>query len=84
IALIEKKASLLSAGVLSLEEEFERGDVVSIVDRDGVEFARGMVNYSSQEALKMLGQHSDTIEQIVDDKNRDALITRDNIVILRD
>jgi glutamate 5-kinase len=83
MALVERKASLLPAGVIELEENFERGDVVSIVDGAGVEFARGIVNYSSAEAAKLLGLHSDNIERLIARKNYDALITRDNIVLLR-
>lgn len=82
LALTEKKASLLPAGIIRLEQQFERGDVVSIVDEQGIEFARGMVNYTSLEAAQLIGLHSDRIEQLVADKNYDALITRDNIVLL--
>ncbi|MBI4850209.1 MAG: glutamate 5-kinase [Acidobacteria bacterium] len=82
LALLNKKASLLPAGIVKLEGNFDRGEVVSISDEIGVEFARGIVNYSSQDATKLIGIHSDNIEYLVDQKNHDALITRDNIVIL--
>lgn len=82
IALLNKKASLLAAGVVKLEGDFKRGEVVNISDETGVEFARGVVNYSSQEVSKLIGIHSDNIEYLVNQKNHDALITRDNIVIL--
>ncbi|MBI4859901.1 MAG: glutamate 5-kinase [Candidatus Riflebacteria bacterium] len=81
-ALVERKASLLPAGVIQLEGTFQRGDVVSIADKDGVEFARGIVNYSSEDAAKVMGLHSDQFEGRLSAKNRDALITRDNIVLL--
>ncbi len=81
-ALLEKKASLLPAGVVYLEGNFNRGEVVSITDESGLEYARGIVNYSSEEAKKLIGIHSDKIEYLVEQKNYDALITRDNIVIL--
>lgn len=81
-ALLEKKASLLPAGVVYLEGNFERGEVVSITDESGLEYARGIVNYSSEEAKKLIGIHSDKIEYLVGQKNYDALVTRDNIVIL--
>jgi glutamate 5-kinase len=82
-ALLEGKASLLPAGVLRVEDNFEKGDVVGIVDPDDKEFARGMVNYSSEEASKMLGlQSADIDEQLLPTKHYDALITRDNIVLL--
>ncbi|MBK7994654.1 MAG: glutamate 5-kinase [Blastocatellia bacterium] len=81
-ALLEKKASLLPAGVVYLEGNFDRGEVVSITDESGLEYARGIVNYSSEEAKKLIGIQSDKIEYLVAQKNYDALITRDNIVIL--
>jgi glutamate 5-kinase len=78
-ALVRKKASLLPAGVTEVKGSFDRGDVVSIVDTNGVEFARGIVNYSSDEAKKISGLHSDAIKQLVEHRNYDALITRNNI-----
>lgn len=83
-ALIEQKASLLFAGITALEGEFERQDVVSICGCDGREIARGITNYSSEEAARLIGLHSDQIERIVKNKNYDALITRDNIVLMND
>lgn len=80
-ALAERKASLLAAGVLEVRGDFERGDVVSILDESEREFARGMVNYSSHEARKISGKKSSVIDDLIEDRNYDALITRDNIVI---
>ena len=57
-ALIKRKASLLPAGVIRVVGEFDRGDVVSLIDEGGTEFARGIVNYSSQEAEKISGLNS--------------------------
>jgi glutamate 5-kinase len=81
-ALIDRKASLLSAGVLEVKGDFDRGDVVSIIDGKGNEFARGIVNYSSDEAKQLTGRHSNAIDGITDDRNYDALITRDNIAFI--
>ena len=82
-ALIRRKASLLAAGVIKITGEFDRGDVVSIVDEGGMEFARGMVNYSSLEADKLVGLNSAMIDNVIepDHRNYDALVTRDNLVI---
>lgn len=55
---------------------------MSIFDEDGEEFARGIVNYNSEDAKKIIGHHSDDILKILGYKNYDALITRDYIVIL--
>jgi len=81
-ALLKRKASLLPAGVTEVRELFERGDVVSILDADGREFARGIANYSSSEAKKITGMHSNAINDMIEDRNYDALVTRDNIAFL--
>ncbi len=81
-ALIERKASLLAAGVIEVRGNFERGDVVSILDDQEREFARGIVNYSSVEARKISGQSSAKIDEIIENRNYDALITRDNLAFL--
>ena len=81
-ALTKRKASLLPAGIINVIGSFERGDVVSITDENGVEFARGMVNYSSKEAQKLVGMRSDKIDAIVENRNYDAMVTRDNLAFL--
>lgn len=81
-ALEEDCSGLLPAGVTGVQNEFDRGDVVSIVDKNNVEFAKGVANYSSIDCKKLLGQHSDNIEKILGYKNYDNIISRDNIVIL--
>src|SRR5215468_8085291 len=83
-AITKRNASLLYAGVTRIENEFERGDVVSIVGPDAKEIARGIVNYSSVDALKLIGKHSDEISRLATSKNYDAFITRNNIAFLTD
>lgn len=83
-ALTQGKKSLLPAGVIEVRGDFDRGDVVVVHDQDGVEIGRGMVNYSSDEARKISGKHSDEIAHLVVDHHYDALITRDNFVSLGD
>ena len=81
-ALIENGSSLLPAGITHIQNEFYRGDVVSIIDENEEEFAKGIVNYSSAECEKLIGEHSDNIEKILGYKNYDNLIGRDNIVLV--
>ncbi len=81
-ALKDRKASLLAAGVLEVRGQFARGDVVSLLDEEEREFARGMVNYSSEEARRITGKRSDKIEELIEQPGYDALITRDNIAFL--
>jgi glutamate 5-kinase len=83
-AITKKNASLLYAGVTRIEHEFEHGDVVSIVGPNGQEIGRGIVNYSSADASKLIGKHSDDIAKLATSKNYDAFITRNNIAFLTD
>ena len=81
-ALVEKEKSLLPIGVIDVIHEFDKGDVISIIDENDHEFARGMVNYDSESCRKVIGCHSDDIIKVLGFKNYDAIITRDNITIL--
>ena len=81
-ALVKRKASLLGAGITEVNGAFKRGDVVSIIDEHGKEFARGIVNYSSDETRLLSGKKSEEIANVVQDRNYDAVITRDNIAFL--
>lgn len=81
-AIIEKCTSLLPIGIVQVINEFNQGEVVSICDENGEEFARGMANYNSQECAKIVGAHSDNILEILGYKNYDTVISRDNITNL--
>lgn len=81
-ALGEKGSSLLPAGVKKVKGNFEEGDTVSLVDNQGKEFARGIVNYSVREVERIKGQGSPLIKQILGYKYYDEIIHRDNLVIL--
>ena len=81
-ALISREKSLLPIGVIGVKNSFKKGDVISILDENEQEFARGIVNYDSEACKKVIGSHSDNIVEILGFKNYDAIITRDNITIL--
>lgn len=81
-ALIEEDKSLLAIGVTDVKGSFTRGDVISILDETGTEFARGIANYDSGDCKKIAGVHSDNIYELLGHKNYDAVITKDNIAIL--
>ncbi len=74
-------SSLLAVGVLSVEGGFHRGDVVACVDAQGGEVARGLVNYSADEARKIQGQPSENIETLLGYVDETELIHRDNLVL---
>jgi glutamate 5-kinase len=76
-----KGASLLAIGVASVEGHFERGDTVAIKSAKGQTMGHGMSAYSSADASRILGRHSDEIEDILGYAGRPALIHRDDLVL---
>jgi glutamate 5-kinase len=79
--LKEKGSSLLAVGVRGVEGKFQRGEVVACVDESGTEVARGLVNYTSDEIMRLMGQSSDKIEAILGYVDEEELIHRDNMII---
>ena len=77
-AIIEGKASLLSSGVVRVEQQFEPQDVVSIVDCEGREFARGIINCASREAADLIAATSGINSE---GERARVLVTRDNLVL---
>lgn len=74
--------SLLPSGIAKVEGRFDRGACVRVLDPEGVEFARGITDYSSQEVEKIRGHQSGEIEQILGFRYGDDVIHRDNLVLL--
>lgn len=79
--LLHKGSSLLAVGVFRLRGDFGRGDLVRCMDESGVELARGLVNYSSEEAQKIIGKPSRDYLQALGFKAEDELMHRDNLVL---
>ena len=77
-ALVERKTSLLPAGVVAVEGKFNDGDTVDVRDVTGVTFARGMVFIESTQLRKVAGmQTRDLPEGLVHE-----VIHRDDLVLL--
>ena len=74
--------SLLPVGVLNFEGDFKRGELVSCRNQQGLEVARGLVNYSSKELVKLKGQASADIAELLGYGGEDELIHRDHLVII--
>lgn len=74
--------SLLPVGVTAVEGEFNRGELVICKSPEGIEVARGLVNYSAEEAQRIIGHPSDRIESILGYVDELELIHRDNLVVV--
>jgi len=79
---LRKAGSLLSVGVKDAEGTFSRGDMVICVDESGALIARGLVNYSVAETLKLLGKPSSKIGETLGYEGEPELIHRDDLVII--
>jgi glutamate 5-kinase len=75
--------SLLPAGVVAVSGRFARGDTVSVLDREGVEVARGMIAYNDRDASRIVGKRSADIEALLGFRGRDEIIHRDDLVMMR-
>ncbi|MHC1599459.1 MAG: glutamate 5-kinase [Candidatus Methanospirareceae archaeon] len=81
-ALVKNGGSLLPSGIIGVEKEFVSGDTVSIVDAEGVEFAKGISNYSSSDIEKIKGLQSREIEHVLGRKDYDEVVYRGNMVLV--
>ncbi|MGB7947708.1 MAG: glutamate 5-kinase, partial [Candidatus Binatia bacterium] len=64
-ALVQQKRSLLPSGLKEVRGTFGVGDCVRCLDLEGREFARGLINYSSQELNRIKGLHTSKIEKVL-------------------
>jgi len=74
--------SLLPSGVRDVIGEFDIGDQVTCIDEEGIEVARGLTSYSSNEISKLIGAKSTNIENILGYKYSDEIIHRDDLVVM--
>jgi len=81
-ALVRDGKSLLPIGVSAVTGDFQRGEVVACVDPSGREIARGLANYSAEEARRIIRRPSGEIEAILGYVDEPELIHRDNLVLL--
>ncbi len=81
-AISLKGKSLLPTGVKTVDGQFQAGEVVHCVDLKGMEFARGVANYSSKEIESIKGLKTKDIEGVLGYKVFDEVIHRDNLVVL--
>ncbi len=81
IRALETGKSLLAAGVIGVEGNFQRGDTVAIIDTNGVEIARGLVSYDKDEAVRIMGHKSEEIEAILGYEARSAMVHRNDMIV---
>ncbi len=75
--------SLLAIGWSMWMERFDKGDVVSIHDAAGAEFARGLSNYSAADVMRIKGLKTEQIAAALGQRPHDEMIHRDNMALTR-
>jgi glutamate 5-kinase len=82
-ALTEQGRSLLSIGITQVEGAFDKGELVSVVDPNGEEFARGLTNYSNGQTAHIAGQRISSLGADAAEFPYDEVVHRDNLAVIR-
>ncbi len=82
-AIEDEGRSLLAIGVVEVEGQFQKGDVVAVLDPDGREFARGLINYRFEDLDKIKRLKSGQIAAVLGRAPYKAVIHRDNMAVVR-
>jgi len=77
----QQGSSILPVGILQVEGQFTRGELVICTDLAGKEVARGLVNYNADETSRIMGHASSEIEVLLGYLDEPELIHRDNLVV---
>lgn len=81
-ALRDRGVSLLAAGIIRVQGDFLRGDVVRCLSEQGTLIAQGLSNYSSAEIQKIKGLNSEAFAQVIEHVVEPEVVHRDNLVLL--
>jgi glutamate 5-kinase len=79
-AISQQGKSLLAAGIIKVEGNFDSAEAVQLCNETGQEIARGIVNYSLEEINKIKGHHSDKIPELLGYNGAETIVHRDNLV----
>lgn len=81
--LRDEGKSLLPIGMVQVDGEFSRGDVIAVRDAKGLEIARGLANYASSEARLICRKPSSEFEKLLGYAAEPEMLHRDNLVLTR-
>lgn len=81
-AVVERRKSLLPAGIAAVEGEFSAGDPVELRDGEGRAVARGLVNFDAKEIPQLLGRSTRELARELGPAYEREVVHRDDLVIL--
>jgi glutamate 5-kinase len=82
-AVVERRMSLLPAGIVAVEGDFAAGDPVDLCDENGSVVARGLVNYASKELPGLLGRSTRDLSRELGSAYEREVVHRDDLVLMR-
>ncbi|MER5844662.1 glutamate 5-kinase [Streptomyces prasinus] len=82
-AVVERRKSLLPAGIAGVEGEFSAGDPVELRDRAGQPVARGLVNFDAREIPRLIGRSTHDLARDLGPEYEREVVHRDDLVVLR-
>ncbi|MFC7495919.1 MULTISPECIES: glutamate 5-kinase [unclassified Nocardioides] len=82
LAVVERRASLLAAGITAVEGTFHAGDPVDLAAPDGTPVARGLVNFDAEELPQLLGRISSDLKRELGKGYEREVVHRDDLVLL--
>jgi glutamate 5-kinase len=80
---IRNSMGLLPSGVIGVNGDFDRGDIVKL-ECNGQVFGKGITDYTSDELQKIKGKHTNMIADILGYKNYDNVLNKDNIGLFKE
>ena len=80
LSALKSGKSLLAAGIKKVNGQFRKGDHIRILDKNMVEFARGLSSFTSDEISKIKGQHSNRISGLLGYDTKSEVIHKDDMV----
>ena len=72
--------SLLAAGIKEVKGQFNKGDHIKILDKNMLEFARGLSSFTSDEISIIKGKHSNQISKLLGYISKSEVIHKDDMV----
>lgn len=82
-AVVERRSSLLPAGIAGVEGEFAAGDPVELRDARGVAVGRGLVNFDAREIPWLIGRSTRDLARELGPEYEREVVHRDDLVLLR-
>ena len=80
-AVVRRGKSILPKGILKVEGSFDKGELITVLNPENKEIARGITNYSSTEISKIKGVKTSEIKTLLGKKKYDEVVYRDNLVL---